>query len=429
MTLTLSFLESVLPEQLISLVKTDSSHITNAINSANRFAHWFQQSGIPFFKSYTDHSEHHSMDVFGSAIDFVNPISYDIISAEDISILISACYCHDCGMHITEQQFLALVNQDHKSLYNTLDKKPWPEQWRDYFQEAKRFNQDTLIGIFGDTEHIPELPTKPIDFTDRHRLLVGEFLRRNHPRLAHDIAIGLDVKLGLPPLLDGFSARNKDLVGFIARSHGENLRSNFEYIDREYNLRDFNRVHIVFLMGLLRLADYAQIQATRAPRLKMAIHKIGSPISQREWRVHQSIINITRTHDDPEALLVESRPLRVTDYLRVKDWLVDLQGEIDKTWAVFGEIYGRQTTSGLANLQLSIRRIRSNILDRFSSDLFIPEKIAFKVSEPEMLSLLLAPLYGDHPGYGIRELVQNARDAVLEAKSVGATHLNHSQGK
>ncbi|RWN21461.1 MAG: hypothetical protein EOR94_08870 [Mesorhizobium sp.] len=429
MAVNVATLEGMLPNELIALIKNDSSYITHSINSANRFTDWFHQSGIPFFKGYTDHSENHSLEVFGAAIDFISPSAYKVMSAEDISILISSCYCHDCGMHITESQFLKLIDPEHTKIYNNIDKKNWPDLWIDFFQESKRFNQDTLIGIFGDAEYIPEMPRTVIDFTDRHRLLVGEFLRRNHPRLAHDIAVGLDKKLGLPTLLEGFNARVRDLIGFVARSHGENLRSNFDYIEKEYNLRDFNRIHIVFLMGLLRLADYAQIQATRAPQLKTQIHTIGSPISQREWRVHQSIINITRTHDDPEAILVEGRPSQVTDYLRVKEWLADLQGEMDRTWAVLGEIYGRQTTSGLSELQLSIRRVRSNILEKFSSELFVPERIAFKVSEPEMLSLLLAPLYGDHPGYGVRELVQNARDAVLEAKAVEAPHLRGVQGR
>ncbi|MER9680663.1 ATP-binding protein [Mesorhizobium sp. M0184] len=429
MNISVATLEGMLPNELMNLVKNDSSYITHSINSANRFTDWFRQSGIPFFKGYTDHSEKHSLEVFGAAIDFVGPLAYKIISVEDISVLMTSCYCHDCGMHITESQFLTLIDPGHTQRYNEIDSTNWPDQWRDFFQEAKRFNQDTLLGIFGDTEYIPDMPKTVIDFTDRHRLLVGEFLRRNHPRLAHDIAVGLDKKLGLPTLLEGFNERIRDLIGFIARSHGESLRSNFDYIEKEYNLRDFNRIHIIFLMGLLRLADYAQIQATRAPQLKAKIHTIGSPISQREWRVHQSIINITRTHDDPEAILVEGRPSRVTDYLRVKEWLVDLQGEMDRTWAVFGEVYGRQTTSGLSELQLSIRRVRSNILEKFSSELFVPERIAFKVSEPEMLSLLLAPLYGDHPGYGIRELVQNARDAVLEAKAVEAPHLKSAPGR
>lgn len=429
MSITIEKVEQILPEELASIFKADPQHAPKAITSSNHFSDWFQAAGIPFFKNYTDHSERHSLEVFSSAIEFIDKSSFDIITAEDLSTLLCSSYCHDCGMHLTEDQFLRLVNPSHTKLYNKIDKVNWPESWQSYIQEAKRFNQSTLISIFGDIEPIPTLPSNILDFTDRQRLLIGEFLRRNHPRLAHDIALGLDENLSLPQMLLGFDIRIRDLIGYVARSHGMNLRDTFPYINSEFDIRDFNRIHIVYLMGLIRLADYAQIQATRAPSLRTRIHPIKSPISQREWRVHQSVVNITRTHDDPEALLIDSRPTNVSDFLRVKGWLTDLQSEMDKTWAVLGEIYGRQGVSGLDRLNLSVRRIRSNILENFNSPDFVPESISFKVAETEMLSLLLSPLYGDHPGYGVRELIQNARDAVIEAKALDVPHLRKDVGE
>ncbi|TPI28194.1 hypothetical protein FJ414_27705 [Mesorhizobium sp. B3-1-6] len=428
MSITIETVEKIIPDEIFSLFKSDAQYAPSAITAANRFSEWFKVSGIPFFKNYTDHSERHSLEVFSSAMEFISRDSFPVVSAEDISVLLCSCFCHDCGMHLTEKQFLKLVNENHIKIYNKIDKITWPSLWKNFVQEAKRFNQDTLISIFGDIEPIPNLPSNILDFTDRQRLLVGEFLRRNHPQLAHDIALGLSEYLSLPQMLPGFDNRIRDLIGYIARSHGMDLRTTFPYIGSEFDIRDFNRIHIVYLMGLIRLADYAQIQATRAPTLR-TIHPIKSPISQREWRVHQSVINITRTHDDPDAILIDSRPSNVSDFLRVKGWLTDLQSEMDKTWAVLGEVYGRQEASRLDRLHLSVRRIRSNVLENFASPDFVPDSISFKVAETEMLSLLLSPLYGDHPGYGVRELLQNARDAVIEAKALDTPHLKKEIGK
>ncbi|WP_413709667.1 ATP-binding protein [Rhizobium sp. Rhizsp82] len=416
-------IEKTLPEELRIKFRSDNVMAAKAIVAINRFSEWFQHSNAPFFRNYTNHSEKHSLDVFSSSIEFMHEDAFDIISAYDLSVLICACFCHDAGMHLTETQFIQLISEENTVLFTNLDSKSWSEEWSDFIHEARRFNEDTLVAIFGDNKPVPEIPDCEFDFTDRHRLLIGEFIRRKHPRLAHDIANGLDTKLGLPSLLEGFDERMRDIIGLIARSHGEDLRYRFSYLENEYNLRDYNGIHVVYLMGLIRLADYAQIQASRAPILKAAIHRIRSPVSQREWRVHQSIINITRTHDDPEAIFVDSRPTCVSDFLRVKSWLVDLQLELDKTWATLGELYGRQSLTGLDRLQLSIRRIRSKIIEGFATEQFVPESIAFRVAETEMLSLLLAPLYGDHPGYGVRELLQNARDAVLEAQAADAPHL------
>ena len=165
---------------------------------------------------------------------------------------------------------------------------------------------------------------------------------------------------------------------------------------------------------MLRIADYAQLQASRAPAFRNLIHPVQSPVSRQEWRVHASIKNITRTHD-PHAMYVDADSTSASDFLRLQSWLNGLQSELDICWAVFGEVYGRQTESGLSQLGFFLRRVRSSIFDREDQFSYIPENISFKVAESEMLSLLLAPLYGNNPGYGIRELIQNAVDAVEEA--------------
>ena len=213
--------------------------------------------------------------------------------AEDLSLLLMSAFCHDCGMHITEKQFSLLISPQNTKIRSSLDVSSWPELWLDFLQDASRFNANTLRNIFGDTDPISVPPTNPLDFTDRHRLLIGEFLRLHHPRLAHDVANGLDSVLGLPTLFAPLSEQFRDLVGLISRSHGMPMRSLLPYLEEHFDLRNYNRVHIVFLMGLLRIADYAQIQALRAPRLHFLIHSVTSPISSLEWRVHQSITNIT----------------------------------------------------------------------------------------------------------------------------------------
>ena len=326
-------------------------------------------------------------------------------------------------MHLTELQFQKLIAATNNGVLCSLDQDSWFTLWINFLEEAQRFNQQTLIAIFGDTKPIEPPPTDVQDFTDRHRQLIGEFLRRHHPRLAHDLCLGLNNVLDLPDLFNGFNKTERDIIGLISRSHGLGLRELFNYIESNFHLRDFNGLNIVYLMILLRLADYAQIQPHRASLTKARLHKIRSPISAREWRVHNSIKNITRTHDDPESIYVDSVPNNVSDFLRAKDWLDDLQSELDKSWAILGEVFGRQQQTGLDKLTLSIRRVRSSILDGGKNFDFIAERVRFRVAESEMFLLLLAPLYGDHPGYGVRELIHNAHDAVQEAIHLKAEHL------
>ena len=426
--LTISDVTKCLPDAIRR--KFEASPLSaKTISVCNTYAAWFSSSRTPFFKYYTDHSADHSYEVFRTAIELCDPRSLDHISTEDICLLLASCYCHDCGMHLTEKQFSSLIHPSHTKLYTTLDNVTWPDKWNEFLQEAKRFSRETLVNIFGDDKPISTPPTDPIDFSDRHRLLVGEFLRRQHPSIAHDVSVGMANVIGLPTLASELDPVYNDMVGLVARSHGQSVRSLFGYINNNFNLREFQGAHVVFLMVLLRLSDYAQIQPSRAPTIFTKIHTVKSPVSSMEWRVHESVVNITNSHDDPESIEIESRPKSLVDFLRVKDWLHGLQTEIDTSWAVLGEIYGRQTTNGLSELGMRVRRVRSGIIDGGVDYRFVPEHIRFRVAESEMLSLLLAPLYGDHPLYGIRELVQNAHDAVVESLAISRPDSIASRGR
>lgn len=141
-------------------------------------------------------------------------------------------------------------------------------------------------------------------------------------------------------------------------------------------------------------------------------------MSQREWQIHDSIVDIRNTHSDPEAVFIDAKPQDVIVYLRVKRRIAGLQAELDSCWAVLGEVYGR--FGELADLGLVIRRARTNLDDEraFSSTVeYIPREAKFNSAGADLLKLLITPLYGDKPEVGIRELMQNALDACTEREN------------
>jgi molecular chaperone HtpG len=70
--------------------------------------------------------------------------------------------------------------------------------------------------------------------------------------------------------------------------------------------------------------------------------------------------------------------------------------------------------------------VRSNITDNpeafAKSASFVPMLVELGISGPEVLKLLIEPLYGDRPEIGIRELIQNAVDAVRERREFEKNH-------
>jgi len=127
--------------------------------------------------------------------------------------------------------------------------------------------------------------------------------------------------------------------------------------------------------------------------------------------------------------LVIARPDDVMTFLKIRNLLTDFQVELDTSWAVLGEIYGRFSEQKLNHLGLKIRRIRSNLddLGNFSKSIkYVPVHAAFTTADPAVLDLLVRPLYNNDCSFGVRELVQNAVDAVLELRQY---QINHSEYK
>jgi molecular chaperone HtpG len=167
-------------------------------------------------------------------------------------------------------------------------------------------------------------------------------------------------------------------------------------------------------MVVLRISDYLQIQSDRASNIVIKSKRFDSPISKREWEKHRSIKDINIKTSDPERIFVIAKPENSTIYLELEQLFKDIQSELDISWAILGEAYGKDDE--LKNLKIKYRRIRSSLDDKivFNKTInYIPERIFFN-ADPALLKLLIGPLYGEDPKYGVRELIQNSVDAVKE---------------
>lgn len=415
-----------IPKRIKEKLEQDSGIHSFTLTSVNNLKPWLDANTTVFFPEYTDHSFVHLNEVLATAESIITDESWDTITPEDVSAMIISVLLHDCAMHITEDGFYSLIRDTYppiKSQYVSVEPK-WSDMWSDYIAEAKRFNSDKLKSIFNDSRPISDIPDNKIDLTTRDKLLIGEFMRRHHARAAHEIVFngvpgtdGKTLKLAEEP-----RRHFLDLCGFIAKSHNMSLRQAVDKI--EYKKRRLHlNTHVPFLMSVLRISDYIQVQATRAPSQLLNIKSLISPISKGEWKKHDAILEISHADEDPEALFIDAEP---QDALIFEDlrWLFsDIQRELDEVWAVLGEVYGRYDK--MANLGINIRRLRSSLddINEYTKNRkpdFIPKVLKFRTADSEMMELLIAPLYGNKPEIGIRELVQNAVDACLELQDISS---------
>jgi molecular chaperone HtpG len=410
-----------LPHPLASQLANSPDLLAAVTQALVDFAPVLRQGHLIFFPDYTDHGELHVQEVLNTATSLIRPEALPLMTSADAAVLIVATLLHDLALALTPDAFLTLLAEalpaSPSLRRNTYT---WAGRWDSFCGDASRFSARKNIEIWGNPEPVPPPRlSSPASWTQSQLLFIGEFIRRNHGDIALHIALhGLPspspvLRLHLSSSLGDLS----HLAGIVAMSHTIPLRRAVDHLETAFahNRRDPRGCHAPFLMSLLRIADFMQIQASRAPHQLMSIRSLRASISRREWHLHRSVKEISTSQDDREAVFVDAHPPDVASFLRLKALLTDLQLELDHSWAILGEVYGPVPT--LHPLGLTLRRVRSNCddVDTFSrSALYYPEKASFTSADVELLRLLLAPLYGDSPGIGVRELVQNAVDAVRE---------------
>jgi molecular chaperone HtpG len=425
---------------------------------ADRVGEILADNKLPFFPDYTDHGIDHIHCVFKSEVELIPKHIWEgsksdsdprLLCDADAAVIIGATLLHDIAMHLGKAGFLELISGNSRfqplpwfmeSHVNHSADQPWLKLWEDYTSEARRFSDRDLANIIGEESarvwKFHSLPEDLAQWEANHCLIIGEFIRRHHTRLAHEIAI-----YGFPGLPAGsgegyFPAMGKeeghplmrlaDLIGLTARSHGMSLRVCKSYLESSPLYPGTPRpmgTAIYYPMALLRVADYLQIDRQRAPAVLLQLKNPQSPVSIQEWKKHRAVQHVGPATDPRGKVVTVSPDLSLPLYLQLRDLLAGLQTEMDHSTAVLDEAYGTLTELGLNQLNLATRRVYSNLQSpAFRDSLpYVPNRTGF-TADPNLLTLLVEPLYGNEPSVGVRELMQNAVDAVCELDAWCAAH-------
>lgn len=422
----------IIPSKFKNILETDQA-LDSLVKSVITSFEPILKGELFFFEEYTDHGIDHIEMVLKAAEFLIHEESFGYIQPKEVAILILAVVLHDIGMHTEFSTFKAMIDGKYdEAKEDVLDKKTWQKLWQDYLSEIKHWSSKKLEDVFGKSEEIDTIKiiadvksaiekNEKDDLAGVHKKLIGDFIRKYHARLAHEIAlIGFIGNETIPFGNSNLEKRDKQLIGIIARSHAENIRDTFAYLRQiAQDAWQFpGGLNIVFLMVLLRIADYLQIDKSRTNNILLKIRTFASPLSLREHKTHLAIHHIHFGKiKEPELIYVECNPDNAQMYVKIQDLIKGMQHELDLSWAILGEIYGFNPND---RPQIKFRRIYSNLEGSFAETLnYVPKKVVFDVNN-EVSKLLVAPLYGNDPTYGVRELVQNATDACKERMVVEA---------
>ena len=180
-------------EQRLTAAKKLRSAVDGTVAA---FDVWLKDSKLPFFTDYTDHGPEHLNHVMLTAAALIPTEAREKFTPEDAAILVLAILLHDSALHLSEGGFQSLINGKAKmNRIDGMDSTTWPDLWDEYLFSAKRWDDQKLRRVFGSNESGTPLGMvrDPFEFytslTDADRKLIGEFIRRHHPRLAHEFAV------------------------------------------------------------------------------------------------------------------------------------------------------------------------------------------------------------------------------------------------
>lgn len=252
-----------------------------------------------------------------------------------------------------------------------------------------------------------------------------ETLRNLHASQATDVlaksfkhpALGTDFYILTDPTLRGhFSER----IGEIAASHHWDL-SKLERLGNSWNAPfpyDNAPVRPILLAALLRTADAIQIDQSRAPDFDFALTNPRG-ISNDHWTA-QNRIGVAPDRSDASALLVTSSSAFKEEHAGAWWVAYDLAKAADKEL--------RQTDlllrdRGLGNLALNhVKDVSSP--ERFASHVraegWKPVPAEVTVSDTKKLISIFGGvgLYGNDPVVPLREILQNATDAIYARRAL-----------
>ena len=371
-----------------------------------------------FFPEYTDHGVGHINRVIENIERLIpEKVLNNSLSEMDIGILLCSAIIHDIGMFLDGEGFTKLINIETDVIEGFKLDMPYNYLWEDYRRKFIRHSPEWRKRLVGKSSQVLSIYENPVDWTKRDRMLIGDFLRSHHHRLAHEIAIngfkGIDI------FSEEVTEKQKNIIGLLSRSHRINIRNlELETFCKKYLGGDgayIDDCPIYYFIALLQLADSLDTGVERAPRELSDFYSFSSTESRSHWELNQ-IFNYSsfgwRKAKETRTLRMPANPKNTTAFVRAEKHLLKIQQEFDVCVAVIDELYNRKYS-------LSIRRVESDIsesnpLSREGfAEKFIINDCRLSAS-PDILPLLAKPLYSNDPAFGVRELIQNAVDACKE---------------
>jgi len=342
----------------------------------------------------------------------------DKFDAGDCAMAVWAAFIHDLGMVLEASELAGLDAADHYD--SSPDVQDKPTSWTDQRVQEWRAYRDGH-------EHWPSIREDPQSETSRMKLGIirAVFIRDSHARQdAHTGHCRIADWLGLfakddrliAQALEDYSlgeriirvavSHNQD-IAWLLRQLGTIVTSDSQ---AEYHDADLGTIHWTWIGWLLRLADVFDCDASRTPRILFDCSGITDNRSRTEWQKHLAIRNAPTwgSGHDQQTLLYTCYlcpgPIVEKAICQIISWMNEEIGKCRAAWNALSDTQRNGVTLKLpSEAKLDIKK---------RQDDYLYQDIEFRLDRDAVVELLMGEsLYGG-PELALRELVQNALDAV-----------------
>jgi hypothetical protein len=334
------------------------------------------------FQTYTLHDETHILNLMTNMImllgDFKNRLTRD-----ECAMLIMGACCHDIGMSVTQEEKEYLRSN--------------PDCMQKYLNSN---DKDYIIAHTGSD-------SEGINITDE---IIQHYIRTNHHKRVRDKLQEYMFRNGnIWPVALGNAISMHDLCQ-ICQSHGESANGIKE-------LQSFSSSLDLRLCAiLLRLGDILDFDTTRAPdSLYQYINLsqqagVENEKSRNEWKKHQSSRGFTLSQDAHQMpiLLYKADCANIQTERAIIAYLDWVDAELNACWELipYTELRWR-------DLILPTKMKRSITINGYLSG-----EYKFTLDQEQVLNLLTGQNVYTDPAIFVRELIQNAIDAIRTRKQL-----------
>jgi hypothetical protein len=343
---------------------------------------------------YTLHNERHVLNVLGWMESLLGDKAIRNLSALECAICILAAYTHDLGMTLDKQEREALPSDP------------------DYLRFRDRYLEERHL-----VDHLREAGERfRADLIENH--LSTEYLRTTH---ADGMASRMCRRLqAIAPecVYRGFDYRRHLEIVAISHNHPVEwlrLQCEKEHLSWRETVGRNEPVNFALIGILLRLADAMDFDSSRTPsilfrHLGLDTELAGrfEEISSQEWKKHLAITGIEwPVADGPLTYRAANCPHPAIEK-SVREFVNLIQQEVRQAASEVRHLGDeRRFSIRLPDVKADIKAARENGAPRYTY-----HDWHFRLDQEEIIRLLMGEsLYGE-PSLCIRELLQNALDAV-----------------